>query len=223
MTPDDPSRPGIIIGAGAQGRVVLDTWRQQHPRRSFVFLDDDRALWATLVLGAPVEAGLDRLASHPGEAVLAIGNNQVRRALAEAWKAAKVAWARVVHPSAVVSPSATVEPGAVILAGAVVNTQAFVGEHVIINSGAIVEHDCVLKAYASISPGVCMGGRVEIGEAAFLATGVSVAPRVRIGAGTVVGAGAVVLGDLPDGVLAYGVPARVVRPLGPDFAWRRLL
>ena len=36
--------------------------------------------------------------------------------------------------------------------------------------------------------------------------------RVTIGAGTFIGAGAVVVADLPAGVVAYGVPARVVRP-----------
>jgi acetyltransferase EpsM len=93
---------------------------------------------------------------------------------------------------------------------------------VIVNTGAIVEHDCVLEDGSSLGPGACMAGRVQIGRGAFISTGVTLAPRVRVGAGTVVGAGSVVVADLPDGVLAYGVPARVVRPLG-DFDWKRLL
>jgi maltose O-acetyltransferase len=48
----------------------------------------------------------------------------------------------------------------------------------------------------------------------WLGGGVVVCPGVTIGADTVVGAGAVVTRDLPAGVLAAGVPARVVRPLG---------
>jgi maltose O-acetyltransferase len=44
---------------------------------------------------------------------------------------------------------------------------------------------------------------------------VIVCPGVTIGRDTVVGAGAVVIRDLPDGVLAVGNPARVVRTLGP--------
>jgi maltose O-acetyltransferase len=47
----------------------------------------------------------------------------------------------------------------------------------------------------------------------WLGGGVIVCPGVTIGADTVVGAGAVVTVDLPPGVLAAGVPARVVRPL----------
>ena len=54
---------------------------------------------------------------------------------------------------------------------------------------------------------------IAIGDNAWLGGGVIVCPGVTIGADTVVGAGSVVTGDLPAGVLAVGSPARVVREL----------
>ena len=54
---------------------------------------------------------------------------------------------------------------------------------------------------------------IAIGDNVWLGGGVIVLPGVTIGADTVVGAGAVVTGDLPAGVLALGTPARVVRAL----------
>jgi len=56
---------------------------------------------------------------------------------------------------------------------------------------------------------------IAIGDNVWLGGGVIVCPGVTIGRDTVVGAGAVVIRDLPDGVLAVGNPARVVRTLGP--------
>jgi maltose O-acetyltransferase len=56
---------------------------------------------------------------------------------------------------------------------------------------------------------ICIGSNVWLGG------GVIVCPGVTIGDDTVVGAGAVVTRDLPAGVLALGVPARVVRSLYP--------
>ncbi|GAA2094112.1 sugar O-acetyltransferase [Streptomyces albiaxialis] len=55
---------------------------------------------------------------------------------------------------------------------------------------------------------------VTIGSNVWLGGGVIVCPGVTIGDNTVVGAGSVVTKDLPDGVLAVGNPARVIRDLG---------
>jgi maltose O-acetyltransferase len=52
-----------------------------------------------------------------------------------------------------------------------------------------------------------------IGDNVWLGGGVIVCPGVTIGANSVVGAGSVVVRDLPAGVVAVGSPARVVREL----------
>jgi acetyltransferase-like isoleucine patch superfamily enzyme len=54
-------------------------------------------------------------------------------------------------------------------------------------------------------------GGIVIEDEAWLGYGVIVLSGVRIGKGAVVGAGAVVKHDVPDGAVAVGVPARVVR------------
>ena len=59
-------------------------------------------------------------------------------------------------------------------------------------------------------------GNIVLEDGVWLATGVMVSAGVRIGKGTVVAAGSVVTHSLPAGVLAAGVPARVVRPLPTD-------
>jgi maltose O-acetyltransferase len=55
---------------------------------------------------------------------------------------------------------------------------------------------------------------ITIADNVWLGGGVIVCPGVSIGQDTVVGAGAVVTRDLPAGVLAAGVPARVLREIG---------
>lgn len=55
---------------------------------------------------------------------------------------------------------------------------------------------------------------VRIGEDCWLGTGVVVLPGVTIGRGSVIGAGSVVTKDIPENVVAFGNPCRVVRTVG---------
>ena len=57
---------------------------------------------------------------------------------------------------------------------------------------------------------------VEIGDGAWLGENAVVLPGVRIGRGAVIGANSVVNIDVPDGGVAVGVPARVVRVRSAD-------
>jgi acetyltransferase-like isoleucine patch superfamily enzyme len=52
---------------------------------------------------------------------------------------------------------------------------------------------------------------IALGDNVWLGTGAKVLDGVRIGSDVVVGANAVVNGDLPDGAIAAGVPARILR------------
>lgn len=215
----------IILGAGAQGRITAEIWRAAEPGIELLFLDDDDALHGRRIGGVPVAGPIRCLADHADgcRALIAIGNNVKRLAAARSCSQAGAAWAVVVHPSAVVMPSATVGEGTIVMAHALVNSGAWVGKHVIINSAAVVEHDSRVEDGASLGPGVSCGARVHIGRGAFVSTGATIAPRLRIGAGTIVGAGAVVVNDLPEGVLAYGVPARTVRKLEEEADFSRVL
>jgi maltose O-acetyltransferase len=54
---------------------------------------------------------------------------------------------------------------------------------------------------------------VEIGDNVWIGTGARILPGVSIGANTIVGAGSVVTRSIPKGVVAAGVPAKVIRTL----------
>ena len=211
-----------IVGAGAQGRVVLESWRAARPGAGFVFLDADPTRHGTTLLGAPVSGPLEE-ADLDGELIVALGANRERVRVAAELATRGARFGVVIHPSAVVAPSATIGEGSVLLPGSIVHTDARVGAHVIVNSGAIVEHDCIVEDGASLSPGVRMGGRARVGARAFLSTGVTLGARTTVGADAVVGAGSVVVDAIPDSTLAFGVPARVQRAIGPEFDARRLL
>ncbi|WP_371413939.1 acyltransferase [Moorella sp. Hama-1] len=81
-----------------------------------------------------------------------------------------------------------------------------IGPETIIGYNAtILTHEFLPRAYRL--------GPVEIGARVLIGANATILPGVRIGDDAIIGAGAVVTGDIPAGVLAAGVPARVKGPV----------
>lgn len=120
-----------------------------------------------------------------------------------------------VHRTAFVADGVPIGDGSQILVGTVVGTGSIVGRQCIVNTSASVDHECVLKDGVHIAPGAHLAGCVVVERCATVYTGASVLPRVRIGRHAVIGAGSVVLRDVPPGAVVVGNPGRIVgtRPI----------
>jgi maltose O-acetyltransferase len=101
-----------------------------------------------------------------------------------------------------------------------------IGHHCILNYGVVVESDSrvVVGDRVALGPYVRVGDArehsfapepVEVGDDAWLTVRVRVRGGVRIGAGTIVTAGSEVRDDLPEWVVAGGVPARILKARDP--------
>jgi len=206
----------LIIGGGGHGRVVADAALEtgRWPRIAFV---DDRAGQLRDVDGVPVIGRLGDLGDlrgHWSEAVVAIGDAGRRLAVQEVLKDLGYSLPVVVHPSAVVSRRATLGAGTVVLAQAAINAGATIGAACIVNTGATVDHDCQLGLGVHICPGVNLAGSVRIGARSWIGIGCAVRDGLSIGSDVMVGAGSVVVRSVPDGVTAFGVPARICHDPG---------
>jgi acetyltransferase-like isoleucine patch superfamily enzyme len=101
------------------------------------------------------------------------------------------------------------------MAGAVINPGCKVGDFCIVNTRASLDHDSVMGDFSSLAPAAVTGGNVQIGAFSVIAIGAIVAHAVRVGEHAVIGAGATVLRHVPDRVVAYGTPARIIRQREP--------
>ena len=211
----------IVIGGSEQGRQVIDAVLARGFHTVVGVLDRNLPR-RELVMGVPVLGHDDELAAcaidvSADEFVVAIGDNATRGAVLEraADACPKLEPATIVHPSAVIGHDATVGSGAILLAGCVVGNGTHVGRGALLGIRSSIDHDGVLGDHASLGPGATTGGSVRIGPTTAIGLGANVIHGITIGADTVVGAGALVLEDLPDRVVAYGVPARVARSRQP--------
>ena len=204
----------LLWGTGGHAKVVLDIARATPAFTEIVFLDDAKEKQGACFRGCPVLGGAAVLGSLSGadtvQFLVAIGDNQVRAARYREAASQGLAAATLVHPSAIVSPSAAVGEGTVVMPGAVINADARVGRDCIVNTGAIVEHDCAIGDHVHIAPRAVLGGAVRVGDFSLLGTGAHALPGAEIGEHAVVGAGAVVLRQVPSYAISVGIPAKIV-------------
>ena len=211
----------VIWGAASHALITAEIIRLRDEYEIAGFLDDlnpERA--RTAFCGAAILGGaerLDELLQHGvRHLICAFSNNRARLRLARLARAKGFQLATAVHPGTIIARGAPIGAGTVIHAGAVVNPGSRLGENVVVATSASVEHECTIEDGAWINTGVRLGGKVVVGQAATIEIGAILAGRIRIGADSVVGAGSVLLKGIPDRVLAYGSPAKVIRNLAGE-------
>lgn len=206
-------RKVVFWGATGQARVLRELVESIGFELIALF-DRDLAV-APPFADVPLRHGRDEFASwrrnvtHPLYALAAIGGDRGRDRIEVQTFLAQSGCTipTVVHPTAFVAANASMGAGSQVLARAAVAVDATIGEACIINTAASVDHECTLGDGVHIAPGAVLAGNVVVGARTFIGMGAVVLPRVTIGADVTIGAGAVVTRDIPDGVVAFGLPA----------------
>ncbi len=117
----------------------------------------------------------------------------------------------LIHPTSHISMSSDYKEGFFAEPNSVVSSFSELGFGVNIKRGSSVGHHCKLGDYVTLNPGAILSGFVNVGEGTEIGTGVSVLHEISIGKNCMIGAGSVVTRDIPDGVVAYGNPCKVIR------------
>lgn len=198
-----------ILGASGHGKVVADA-AELSGWNEIVFFDDawpdvkSNSVWPVLGNTADLLASVGEFS---GVAV-AIGNNAIRLEKLNLLRNQGVVLPAIIHPNSVVSRYAKIGDGSVVCAGVIVNADAQVGVGAILNTGCSIDHDCVLAEAVHISPGARLAGGTKVDACAWVGIGAVVRQLITIGADSVVGAGAAVVKDVPEGATVVGVPAQ---------------
>jgi len=204
-----------IIGAGGHGRVVLDILRNSHQFEVAGFLDSNPRLHGGKVDAVEVLGDLSLVPSFAemgiGGAIIAIGDNHIRRAFAETLEKSGVHLVSAIHPSASIADTAQIGKNVVIAAGVTICAHTVVHDSSICNTGAIIDHESEIGMSAHVCPGVRLAGHVNVRATAFVGIGATIIQNITIGEAAVVGAGAVVIDDVPAYSTVVGVPARIIK------------
>ncbi len=204
--PEHISKSIVIYGAGGHGRVLLDI-AEANGVAVDCFVDD--GMGPSKIEESPVICRSDLRARPRLRFIVGIGDNAIRSQLFAELSGLGEA-VNLVHPFSSISRKAKLGVGIAIMPGVVVNIGASIGDNVILNTSSSIDHDCVIGAHCHICPGVHLAGTVSVGAGTFIGTGSSVVPGIRIGKNCVIGAGSLIIRDIPDNSKAFGVPARII-------------
>ena len=207
----------VVIGASEHAKVVMDVIERERKYSILGLIDTYKPAGGTLS-GYPIlgdEEIMQAMFKRTGivGGIVAIGDNWTRHRVIEKIKllAPDFEFISAIHPSAQIAGGVTIGHGTVLMAGTIVNSDSRIGNHCILNTKSSLDHDCVMDDFSSLAPGVTTGGAVHIGTFSAISLGANIIHGRTIGVHTIIGAGALVLDDIPSHCVAYGVPAKVIR------------
>lgn len=213
----------VIIGAGGFGREVqwlLERINEQYckehgePEWNILGYIDDGVKSGTQINDLPVLGTTDELADRNEVTAVAcaIGSSKVRKRVIEKIKRnKKLIYPNLIDPSVLKSDRITWGEGNIICAGNILTVNITVENFCIINLDCTIGHDAILGSYTTIYPSVNVSGCVRTGECVELGTGVQVIQGREIGENTIIGAGAVVVKDIPQNCTAVGAPCQPIK------------
>lgn len=206
----------IIIGAGTYGEVYL-AYLQEAGVDIVGFLDDDPKRKGQEVRGVPVLGPVSMLNSLKDtdevEAVYCpLGNNKLRVKFLSMARDLGYETPNYIHPSVIISPNVTIGNGVYILLGTTIMPHTVIKDYVMISMGVHLAHHNILEEGVFLSTGCNFGASIHAHKYAYCGISSTIMTGLHeLGEDCLIGAGAVVIRDVPDKAVMAGVPAKVLK------------
>ena len=203
----------IIVGAGDVGKFVahqIDNFGVYTVRG---FLDDDKVKHGTNICGYKVLGGIDYVSNlHENlNLVVAIANPIVKSKVLKVLSAYQnIVYPTLIHPKSWIDKSVIIGSGCIIYPGVAINYETHLDDFVIVNMNATIGHNCCLRRFSTISPGVNLGGFTNVGLMSFIGIGANTLQSIFIGEQCTIGGGTMVINNIPHKSTVVGNPGRVI-------------
>lgn len=143
--------------------------------------------------------------------VCGVGDPKLKKKLSDYADGINLKPATLIHPSVIMSDLVSIGEGSIICASNTITVNITIGKHVILNLDCTVGHDAIIGDYSTVLPSVNISGSTNIGKLVSMGTGSFLIQGVSIGDNSIIGAGAVVVKDIPENSTAIGIPAKVIK------------
>jgi sugar O-acyltransferase (sialic acid O-acetyltransferase NeuD family) len=211
----------VLFGGGPHAQICIDILEKVGGFRIVGIIDSIATIGSVRhdypIIGRQEDITLLKRKYKISAGIIAIGDNHSRKYVRDVIHVCEpdFEFINVIHPSVLMGKGVQLGVGIVMSAGVIVNPDCVISDFCILCNGAILDQSSFMGEFSLLSTGSVTGAKVKIGRFAAITLGVTLIDRISIGENTVVGSGAVVLNDLPDDVLAYGNPAKIIRKREP--------
>lgn len=204
-----------IYGAGGLGREIIEILYQMPSQTRWdkiVFIDDTKD--GETLRNFPIYSFENFKQIYPSENVeilIAVVEPVYRKLLHDRVKSNGYKLGTLIHPNVHVPETTHVGKGVIINAFAIVSCDSHISDNVLMQRRSVVSHDCYVGENTTLAADAALAGFCSVGKNTFLGINVKLKQKTTIGNNTIIGIGSVVTRDLPDGIIAYGTPAKEVR------------
>lgn len=206
----------VIVGSSGHAKVIIDIIEKEQKYHIVGLIDSYKNI-GEIVSGYKIigkEEDIPELIKglniHGG--IVGIGDNWTRSNVVS--KIMEIYpnfnFVKAIHPSARIAKGVDIGKGTAIMANCVINSYSKIGDFCIVNSNSSLDHDSIMDHFSSLAPGVVTGGDVRIGGYSAICLGAMIIHGVTIGKHSVIGAGSTVLKNIPDLVISYGSPSKII-------------
>lgn len=202
----------IIVGAGTYGQVYAEYLKDDYSVLGFY--DDNPEIIGNEINGFKVLGKVEQAfdLERKTAVFVPIGNNVVRVDLLKKFQNKGFAIPSFVHPQAIVHSSVILGKAVYILPGTNIMPLTNIGDYCMISVNSIVSHHTTLGEGVFLSFGVNIGASLLLDDLTYVGIGATVMTGVNtVGKGSLIGAGAVIIKDVPDGATVVGNPGRIIK------------
>lgn len=206
----------LIIGARGWGREVYEQaqysqgYLEEYDIKGFL---DDKADALDGMNGYPPI--LDSVEEYEPQSddvfICALGDNVWRKHYSEIIMRRGGQFINLIHKLAYVGQNTKLGRGCIISQGVSISCDVTIGDFVNFQRLVDIGHDARIGNYCSLGCKSFMGGGACIDDGTKVQTAAIVLPHVRVGQNCTVGAGAVVIKKVKDGITVFGNPAKVLK------------
>ncbi|MEL7565453.1 MAG: acetyltransferase [Dehalobacterium sp.] len=208
----------VVIGAGNFGRevaqMICDINDDKKTWNLLGFIDETPTKQGTKINDILVLGGFDWFEKRSKKnisAVCAIGNPKDKFMLIKRISMYKINYPNLIHSSVKLNKFVEIGYGNIICCNSFISVNTKIGNFVTISPGCGIGHDAIIDDYTTLYWSITLAGNVRICEGCEIGSKAVVIPKKEIGKWSIIGAGAVVIDDLPEKCTAVGVPAKPIK------------